>query len=464
MGLTTESSYRFERGVDWQNVHYAARRAASLLEQFASGKLQNQNIDLKPFPYKSRKIMVEFRGINDLLGTELKPKQIVSFLKRLKLDGEEKKKGIAVEIPSYRNDLTKPVDLIEEVARIYSYENIPSTISSFCPVIDSKLIDLLQSKENQVEKEIRRFLLSAGLSEVINYSFLSLDTLKEFDHSPEGKIISLRNPVSQETAYLRTTLLPGLLHNAIFNFRYQIENIKIFEIGKVYFREDNNLKEKKYLTGLLTGEKRNTHWKRKPEKFSIYHLRGLVDGLLSRIGIKNYTYQETNVPYFTPGKGFEIIINHEEKIVIGEIGELSPVLTEKYEFRNNLYLFEMNLEFLFNLANLEKTYTPLPKYPFIQRDLSFVIPDNVSHANVLKLILKNGGEYLQQCELIDLYKNVGDPALAVKNIQQGFHSVTYRLTYQSPQGTLTSEEVEKSEEKVIPALEEQFHAQIRRNP
>lgn len=453
LGIITESSYRFERGVDWDNVRYAAERAAYLLKQITQGELQTKNIDLKPHPCKLKKIKIEFKEVNNLLGAELKPKEIVSCLKRLGFPLKQKKNTLEVEIPTYRNDLTQEVDLIEEVARIYGYKNIPSTISSFRPGNSLESTTFLERKESQVEKEIRQFLLSCGLNEVINYSFLSLEILSEFGFS-DKEIISLCNPLSRETTCLRTTLLPGLLHNAENNFRHQIENIKIFEIGKTYFKEGETFQEKKYLAGLLTGENRIKYWGTKPEKLNFYHLRGLLDGLFLKLGIRNYKYQEINVPYFNLGKAFKIAISEKENVIIGKIGELSDALIEKYEFRNKIHLFEINLELLVNFANLEKTHISLPKYPFIQRDLSFVVPEDIYQENIFNLVLRNGGKYLKHCELIDLYKN--------GNIQEGYHSLTYRLTYCNPQATLTTEEVEKSEKEIIHALEEQLGAQIRK--
>lgn len=452
MGITTESSYRFERGVDWENVSSAAQRASHLLEQIAQGKLQTKDIDLKPRLYKPRKIVIEFKEVNNLLGTQIKPKKIVTCLKRLGFPLNEKKNTLEVKIPTYRNDLTQEVDLIEEVARIYGYQNIPSVIGNFRPGDYSQLG--VSPKEKQVEKEIRQFLFSCGLNEVINYSFLSKTALEEFVSFSE-ETIPLHNPLSQEVAYLRTTLLPGLLHNADDNLRHQTEDIKFFEIGNVYFRKEKNFQEKKYLAGLITGEEKVRYWRSKPEKIDFYHLRGLLDSLLLKLGIKNYKYQEIDISCFNPGKAFTIGITEKENIVIvGKLGELAHPLLEKYKFHNNLYLFEINLELLANFANLEKVYTPLPKYPFIQRDLSFIITENIHQKDILNLIFKSGGEYLKDCQLFDLYKD--------GNISQGYKSLTYRLIYSNPQSTLTTEEVEKSEKEIIRALEEQFKAQIRK--
>ncbi len=452
LGITTESSYRFERSIDWENVRSANERAAYLLEQMASGKLQTKNIDRKSRPHKPKKVIIEFKEVNNLLGTKLKPKEIVSPLRKLGLILEQKKNTLKVKVPSYRNDLSREVDLVEEIARLYGYENIPSIIGSLRP--GNYFESTVSLKEKEVEKEIRQFMFSSGLNEVVNYSLLSQDALEEFAAFNE-QVISLRNPLSQETAYLRTTLLPELLRNAIDNSHYQIENIKIYEIGKVHFKEEKEFKEEKILAGLITGEEEIKHWRTKPGKIDFYHLRGLLDSLFLKLGIKNYKYQEIDIPYFNPDKAFEIRITEKENpAVIGKLGEFAYPLLEKYEFCNNLYLFEINLELLANLANLEKTYSPLPKYPFIQRDLSFIIGENIYQDDVSNLISQNGGEYLKHCELIDLYKN--------ENIPAGHHSITYRLTYSNPKNTLTTEEVEKSEEEIIHTLEKEFKAQIRK--
>lgn len=454
LGITTESSYRFERGVDWKNVFSAGERAAYLLEQIASGKRQRKNIDLKPFSYKPKKIIIDLKEVNNLLGTELKPKEIIFSLRQLNFSLEQKKNMLQLEIPSYRNDISQEVDLIEEVARIYGYRNIPTTIGSFYPGNYLELNTLLAEKETRAEKKIRQLFLSSGLNEVINYNLISYEVLEEFASSKE-EVIFLRNPLSQETACLRTTLLPGLLRNAVDNLHHQIENIKIFEIGKIYFRKEKIFHEEKYLAGLISGEERSKDWKTKPEEISFYHLKGLIDTSLSNLGIKNYKYQEINVPYFNSTKSFALVLNEKAgNIIFGSTGELSHNLLEKYEFCNNLYLFEINLELLANYANLEKVHTPLPKYPFIQRDLSFIIAENIYQENVFKVILENGGEYLRHCQLLDLYKD--------ENIPPGYKSLTYRLIYYNPQVTLTTEEAERSVKEIIHSLEEQFKAQIRK--
>lgn len=451
LGITTESSYRFERGTDWENVYHAARRTSHLLEKVCEGKVVSKKIDLKVRPYVPVKITLDINQVNNLLGTRLKKNEIINYLERLNFSlSKGAKDKITIKVPSYRNDVSLEVDLIEEIARVYGYQNIPVEVGYFRP---GNLFISDRERISQLEKKICQILTSSGLNEVINYSLLSRDAIDELNlpsTDKRKKLIPLKNPLSQEMAFLRTTLIPGLLHNLVNNLRYNVENVKIFEIGKVYFTANNTFEEKKYLAGLLSGKDKTLNWKDKPRVIDFYYLSGLLDCLLRNLEIKNYQYQKTPLPYLHPGKAFELFIQGQK---IGELGELGPQLEKKYEFPEKVYLFEIELEQLVAYARLERIYQSLPRYPFAQRDISFILPENILQEKVKSLILRTGGGYLRECELFDLYKDESMPL--------GWQSLTYRLTYYNPQATLTTGEIEKIQEKITSALEKEFSAQIR---
>lgn len=451
LNMSTESSYRFERGIDWENVYYAARRASYLFQTICGGKLQSKTVDSKVRKYIPVKISLEFDRANSLLDVSLSHQKIISYLQKLNFSVSKKTKNrIVLRVPSYRNDILQDVDLIEEIARIYGYENIPAEIGYFRIPISS----MDEEKTNQVEREIYQLLLSFGFNEVINYSFLSAHALGELNFDPADRrerLIPIKNPVSQEMTYLRTTLLPGLLRNLVHNLRHQVEEIKIFEFGKIYTIQNDNFEESNCIAGLLAGRDGILHWRDSPRQIDFYHLRGLIDALLENLRIKNYQYERALLPYLNPQESFELSIENKK---IGEFGELNSELTEKYEFPHKVYLFEIDFQSLATFARLGIIYQPLPRYPSVQRDISFILPERIPQEKVKNLIFTAGGEYLKGFLLFDLFKG--------KNIPPGWRSLTYRLTFSNPHATLTSEEVEKSVNNIISVLEKELSAQIRK--
>jgi len=459
LGITTESSYRFERGVDWQNISFASNRVAYLLQKLCQGKVLKQKVDLRVRDYVPVKLSLPFSQVNNLLGTELSSREIINYLCKLHfLIGNKTADKITVKVPSYRNDILHQVDLIEEIARVYNYQNIPAEINYFRP----NKLDIVEEKRiTKLEDKTRQILVSCGLNEVINYSFISTHALEELNLVPQdytSKIIQLRNPISVENAFMRITLLSGLLRNLSHNLRRQVANIKIFELGKIFFTEKGSIIERHHLAGLLTGQDNISHWTEKLKLIDFYSFTGLLDTLLERLGLKNYQYTKFSLPYLKPEKSFRLQVG---KDILGEFGELHPKITEKYDLlpiyfgtQQKVYLFEINLENLSSYIQLERRYHPLPKYPFVQRDLSFIIREDNTYAQIKNLILNTAGQHLYRCDLFDIYKG--------ETIPPGYRSLTCRLTYYNPQSTFTHDEIEDIQQKIVTVLEKELSAKVRK--
>ena len=457
-GIFTDSSYRFERGVDNEGVVAALDRAANLIAELSEGKVVKGRIDCYHEKISYPQVDLRISRTNKILGISLSREQILNILNRLmfttKAIDDDK---IKVNVPSFRKDIEREIDLIEEVARLHGYEKILKTIPS------SKVSVAVSTRNQVFERDIKNILVSLGLTEVINYSFIDekyFDAINIPQNDPLRKTIKLRNPLSQNWSVMRTTLLPGIINTAVFNINRGVYDVGIVEIGKVFIQGSDIPPfnkggrggilpdEKTIVGGALTGRTEKKIWGKGERNF--YYLKGLVESLLGRLNIYDIEFFPVNLPFIHPQKGACVKINDED---IGYLGELSPAVAEGFDLKDKLYVFELSLDKILDNAVTERKYTHLPKYPSIYRDIAIVLNSNIKSDNVYRIIRDTDNSILKEIILFDYYEG--------KQIPAGKKSLAYSLVYRSDDRTLTDDDVNPVHEKIVANLRDKLEAELR---
>jgi len=453
LGLETEAAYRFGRGIDHGGTLSAANRAAELIQALAGGKIIEGVIDAHPAPIAPRSILLSVPKTNQILGTEIAAEVMQAHLEALELQVERGGPHLLRVIPpSFRGDLEREIDLVEEIARMNGYEKIPVTLPKGPPAVSS------EEKNNEpiVEKRVMDVLLHHGYHEVINYSFTSpasLEGLALPAKDPRRRHLRIVNPLSEDLAVLRTSLIPGLLETARYNMAWKNSNLRIFELKRVFLpQEDERLPmERKGLTGLATGFDRDPEWSSSPRPVDFYDVKGCIEDLLETLQIQGARFDRAeDVPYLHPGKALRVFVGEE---ALGVLGEVHPRAMDQYEIPGKAYLFEMDFQQMVKWTQEKRRWMPLPKFPVVYRDLSLVIDDGVEAGRVIMAIQDLHHPLIDEVSLFDVYRGTQVPA--------GKKGVSYRIRYQSKDRTLTDEEVNQDHDKVISRLREVFQAELR---
>ena len=443
LGITTEASYRFERGSDYNALPIALNRAASLIQQITNCDMTKGIIDANYLPSAKRQITLNFNNVNKILGTKLNVQDISDIAMRLQFEVvSSSKEEVVLSIPSYRVDLNREIDLIEEIARIYGYNNIEDTF----PFIDKEKIAKVESVKEKIYK-LKNFVKELGLTEIINYTFLSGDFQKKLGFD-ESKFVNLANPLSREYNVMRISIIPSLIKTYMVNVTHYIKDMSIFEIGKVFEKEKNEYKEE-YRLGILLCGYRYNEWHRK-EKWDIYYLKGIVEDILEFFGIKKYEISYSNNVLFHPGKSFKIK-KDENLLFVG--GEIHPSIKEKLDVSDDIIFGEFFLDWLLNQKEKIVKYKELYSFPANYRDLSMIFDKKIPYEEIEAEIIKSGGAYLKKVKLVDIYEH---PSLGKDKV-----SFTFNLVYQHSEKTLSDEEIKPSFEKIIKMLEKKFGAILR---
>jgi phenylalanyl-tRNA synthetase beta chain len=452
LGLETEAAYRFGRGIDYEGCLTAANRAAQLIQELAGGKLVEGAVDVYPAPIKPNSIRLRVKRIHQVLGKEVPAKEAKAYLEGLELevkggDGET----LVITPPSFRGDLEREIDLIEEVARMDGYEKIPVTLPQGAPSSEERNRALL------LERSAMDLLIHHGFHEVITYSFTSptsSDFLGVHPDDPRNRHLRILNPLTEDFSVLRTSLIPGLLEAARYNLSWKNLNLKLFELKKVFFPQEGEKlpKEVKYLTGLAIGLDQDPQWAFVPRSIDFYDVKGCVEDLLEVLQIKGVKFERAeDIPFLHPGKASRIF---KEKEVLGILGEIHPQVLGHYEIHGRAYLFEIDFERMVKWAGEGKRFSPLPKFPAVYRDLSMVVDEDLEVAKVAEAIWMLQQPFIDEVSLFDVY--LGAP------IPRGKKGISYRVRYQASDRTLTDEEVNRYHEKIIFQLMEIFKAELRR--
>ncbi|CAD2076933.1 phenylalanine--tRNA ligase subunit beta [Jeotgalicoccus meleagridis] len=437
LNLRSEASQRFEKGVSHEFILPALNRAAYLLEQYAEGTVQagiqsDGQLDLEP-----KKITTSTDFLNNRLGTELSDDEVLDTLGRLGLLAEIEAGQLEVSIPSRRDDLVIPEDISEEVARIYGYDNIPSSLPKYSKITAGKLTD-----EQAKLRVIKHQLNAHGLSEAINYALTSDKRIGEFSELKDS--LNLLMPMSEDRAALRTSLLPHLVDNATYNLNRQLKHASLFEVGKIFKTngQDQLPEEILMLAGIMSGRQNETAWTKDGQDPDFFTLKGVVESLFIKLNlndrisyVKSQRFEELH-----PGRTADIYLDDK---VIGVIGELHPLYREAHDLKQTV-VFELNLEEVLAEKTGNIVYEFLSKYPSISRDVALEVDNTVLVKDIEDLITDAAPNYLQAVYPFDVYEG--------EHIEEGKKSVALRLTYLNKEDTLTDKDVESVHQKVLDAL------------
>ncbi|OIO81221.1 MAG: phenylalanine--tRNA ligase subunit beta [Candidatus Omnitrophica bacterium CG1_02_43_210] len=431
LGLGSDSSYRFERGVDLAGVKTASDRASALIAAIAGG-LTGKIIDIGKKSITQANVLVNFQKVNDVLGTNVPTKEISRILKALGLkSGKTSKAGAVFTIPSWRRDLKKEEDLIEEIIRIYGYDKI-CTDSVFIPM------------QPDLARIISDTLVSFGLNEAITYSLVDKVLDDIFQPAPLVAAIKIKNPLSSDFAVLRRNIIAGILNAAKWNLNRNINDIKLFEIGPVYHSEKLDRQEENHIVICLSGTRRD-NWQDGVNPVDFYYLKGITDSLFKKLGVSNYDIKPGQSGIFQAEQSAEIMIKGEPA---GFLGKVEKGLLKKIDIDKDCFICQINMDILAKHVELKKRFTALPKFPVVYRDISTLVKHGTESAAIIKLITETAGDIIKEVKLLDVYKG--------QQIPRGHRSLIYRLTYQSFDKTLTDKEVEIVHSGIISALKEQL--------
>ena len=447
LNLTTDSSYRFERDITDDIAEQASKRACELILEVAGGELLQGKLDSFPFPKDLEKVSIRPSRVKKILSIAISPKQIIEYLTALGLNlFNETEDKLEFEIPVYRKDLTREIDLIEEVIRLNGYNNVPSLVKSQ---------NIMNKPVFYARRKVEDLLVNYGFSEVINWNFSDPDDLDKLNINQEDKrreLAQLKNPLGERFSILRSMLLPSLLRNAVYNINHGQKNLRLFELKKVFTRKDEKLAtEKLHLTGILSGELDPVYWKTDHEQIDFFDVKGIVEDILAELKLENCGYQKSDEPFYQPGMGAEVVLKGK---CIASLGKIDPKTAAKFDIDIPMYAFGIDLDAIFAMDIFQDpVFVNIPKFPPILRDISFVISKEFHYADIIETIRKAGKNNISKIVLFDEF--------AGKNIQEGFHSLTFSLVFSSDTKTLTDEYINNIFKKVIKSLENSYKVEMR---
>ena len=443
LGMRSEASGRFERGVNHKYTAYAIDRAAQLLQQICpSCKVSVGVIDVYPEPVEQRTVTFTAEQINDYLGTSIEKDRMVDILTKLEFGITESGDTIEALVPTWRDDVTGMPDIAEEVARIVSYDNIAPTI----PV--AILSSGGMTPKKALTKDVTHYLAHAGLSQIITFSFMHKDGLTNM-MLPEGDnrytAIPILNPISEEFPYMRTTLVPAVIEAAKRNIAQQNKDLWLFETANVYEPKTLPLTEvpheRPMACGIMMGKVTEAAWNQAQRDTDFYDVKGVVDGLLAKLGLTQYDIQPSSESYYHPGVSAHYTVNG---VTVANYGELHPQVVKNFDLSGKVYMFEIDLEAVLSITVPPFRYQSFSKFPGTSRDLAIVAPVSVTSGEIVALIKEHGGEYLEFVSIFDVYEG--------EHIEAGYRSLAYNLQFRSMEGTLNDEDIDGAIQAIIDAL------------
>ncbi len=437
LGMRTDASSKYEKGLDPNLSVEAVDRAVQLVEMLGCGEVVKGMVDCYPNKREEWSVNYSTDRINALLGTKLSKDEMIEIFKLVEVSAD----GEKAVIPTFRPDLVSEADLAEEIARFYGYDKIETTLATGTPTVGKK------TKKQIVEDIIRDTMVAMGLSEAMNFSFESNKAFDKLCISKEDNLrqtVTISNPLGEDFSVMRTTTLNGMLGSLSLNYNRRNPEASLFEIGKVYIPKALPLtelpEEKPVLTVGMYG------------KLDFYDVKGIVEELTEVLGIGDKTEYSpiSNIPYMHPGRCAEVSIGEEK---LGFLGEIHPKVCDNYEIGTKTYVAVIYIDKLCENATFERTYKALPKFPAVSRDISMLVKDSVIVKDIENIIKEKGGKLVEKIQLFDVYKG--------KQIQDGFKSVAYNISFRAADRTLTDEEIAGPMKKILKELEEKLDAQLR---
>ncbi|QFT90124.1 Phenylalanine--tRNA ligase beta subunit [Bacillus sp. THAF10] len=444
-GLRSEASARYEKGIDPNRTREAAERAVALMEEYAGGEVVSGSVEVNTLKVEAAVVTTTVEKINSVLGTSITAEEVKEIFTKLKFDVSEDNGRFTVTVPTRRGDITIEEDLVEEVARLFGYDNIPTTL----PV--SAATPGVLTPYQAMRRKVRRYLEGAGLIQNITYSLTSEERAKQFALE-DGKAIRLAMPMSEERSTLRLSLVPHLLEALQHNIARSLQANAVYEIGSVFIGKDDAVlpEEKERLAGALTGVWQQQPWQGEKKTVDFFVAKGILEGMFSMLGVSDaISYTRSEKDGLHPGRTAEILLNGES---VGFIGQLHPEKLNELDLPET-YVFELSLTALLGESVGEIQYEAIPRFPSISRDIALVVDRSVAAGELQAVIKATGGSLLKEVQVFDVYE--GD------KIDTSKKSVAFALRYYHPEHTLTDEEVTKVHNKVLKAVEEKFAAVLR---
>lgn len=452
-GLNTDASHRFERGVDPDGTIRALDRATQLMVEIGGGNLVKGPIDVHPRPVSKKNIVLSVETLNRRLGIRLDATEVKDYLKSIEFKIEDiDEDRLAVIPPSCRVDVSRFEDLAEEIARLFGYNNIETTF----PTIPAKARNPL--KKVDARNTIKHLMAGLGFNEIITYSFISELSADRLELDPDDvrrRMVDMLNPLTEDQTVLRTSMVPGLLETMRFNLSMQNRNLKLFEIGNVYFntgREDSQPEEVEMLAGLWTGASVDLVWHSKEIKCDFYDLKGVVEEIFSRLGIVDARFERmapASCFYTKPARTARILFDDKP---VGLIGELHPKVLSNYDFKQTAFIFELDFDGTVSRIPEKKSARPISRYPATSRDITLIVKKGVESFDLLKSVETLNEDLIETIQLVDVFE--GDP------IPEGNKSVSFRITYRSHSETLEDNMINQIHKNIADKLLKEFDAAL----
>lgn len=440
VGLRTEASSRFEKGLSSENALRAINRAVELVEMLEAGEPINEVIDEYPTKQQERSIKLDVDRINHLLGITVSKDEMIEILKRLDISVKEDK----VIPPFYREDMEGIADVAEEIIRFYGYDKLPVTL------INAESTSGGKNKRQKLEDMVRNLLVDRGVSEIYTYGFMNEKDLEKVGITSENpifeKIIRISNPLSEDYLFMRPTTIPSMMQVITTNYNKKNKEVKLFDLGRIYYDGNGRIENKEVpiedniLTIGMYGE--NTDF---------YEMKGMVESILEICNIPRYEVQKANQISYHPGRTAEVKIGND---TIATFGEMHPMVADNYGISQRIYVAEINVDKLTKYAVSSKKYTEIPKYPAVERDIAVILAEEIEVGKIEKLIQKKAKKALESIQLFDIYRD--------GKIGEGKKSVAYALTFRDKNKTMTDEEINPIMEEIIKALETELGAELRK--
>ncbi len=450
-GLHSEASGRFERGVDVTKTVRALDRAAQLLQDMGACTVTQGVVDVYPVKKEEASVTFTAEQINQRLGTEIPADKMTAILTSLGFGVQSQGGGYQVSVPSWRNDVSCMEDLSEEVARIYGFENIPSSLPH------GRVMQGRQSDVQNFTDKIKSVLTGLGMNEELSFSFTHpsmFDKLQIPADSPLRQAVPIMNPLTDEYPLVRTTLLSSIFENTVRNFSRKNEDIRLFEVAPVFYPKALPIAEQPRevlkLAGLIMGRRNALGWNQGKEEVDFYDMKGIVEELLAQLSIANYTVEAGEHHAMHPGK---TALFKKGREVIAAVGEVHPAVAAAFGIPKKMFIFEMDVKTLMKYTAKGFHCELLPKYPAISRDLAMLVDTDIAAGEIEQTIVKNGGKFLREVTLFDVYTG--------KQIAEGKKSLAFAIKFQSGDRTLTDEEADASFRNILSAVESKFHAELR---
>jgi len=441
LGLMSDSSYRFERGTNIDNVPIALNEAARLLKEIASASPVKGIADAYPKPEILRQIKVRTKRANRVIGISLSPSQIETLLLRLKLDTRRDGEDLIVSVPPYRHDLNIEADIIEEIARMYGYNNIPTTLPAITSVLQ------LPTPLQKLEARLRDHMVSCGFNEIMTYSFIPAAIDECFR---EKKPLMLQNPLSEDLSAMRTSLKWGMFDALKRNILNDEFNLRLFEIGKVFHPAAGGLSEEHARLCIgFSGAVDPKNWQKSADTFDLFAVKGLIQNIAGLLKVK-VRYAQGSCSVFHPALQMELMVG---KNAAGEFGQIHPALLDNKKMPKCIFIAEIDLDrFAAALEGAARMH-PIPELPAIRRDLALLAPVSVNHRDILKILTTEGKTLLEDCFLFDVYRGKGIP--------EDSRSLAYAMTFRDAKKTLTDEEIQPMISRMVERLEKELAVKLR---